>query len=130
MPPPLVAELNTPEVPLNAPIEAENARADRSTSHLNQSSRPTLQLIYGTSSIEEIKGIQNADDLALWTHRRFAAKNTLTAKDAEAVELAYLQVLKASHNGLDDPLDPRREIVRLASDQSRKAGRALPLWTN
>ena len=79
--------------------------------------------------IEEIKGSQNADDLALWTHRRFAAKNTLTAKDAEAVELAYLQVLKASHNGLDGlPILTRNRPTCFRS--SRKAGRALPLWTN
>jgi hypothetical protein len=52
--------------------------------------------------IEEIKSIRNADHLAVWTHGRFAAKNTLKAEDAEAVELAYSRSLKASHNDLDD----------------------------
>ena len=27
--------------------------------------------------IAEINGVQNADELALWAHRRFATKNTL-----------------------------------------------------
>ena len=36
--------------------------------------------------IAEINGAKNADELALWAHRRFAAKNTLTTDDARAVE--------------------------------------------
>ena len=41
--------------------------------------------------VAEIKNAsQNADELALWARRRFAAKNTLTTDDAKAVETAYL----------------------------------------
>jgi hypothetical protein len=53
---------------------------------------------------------QNADELALWAHRRLTAKNTLTADDARAVESAYLDVLKA-FDGLDrQAVEPEREL--------------------
>lgn len=71
--------------------------------------------------IEEINGSQNPDDLALWAHRRFAAKNTLTAEDAEAVEEAYLQVLKMSYNGLDGPSD-RKESSSNSLPTKPKSG--------
>ena len=51
--------------------------------------------------IVEINRAKNADELALWAHRRFAAKNTLTADDAKAVEIAYLEILKAAPDHQD-----------------------------
>ncbi|MCK1518497.1 ERF family protein [Bradyrhizobium sp. 190] len=57
--------------------------------------------------IAEINGSKNPDDLALWVHRRFAAKNTLTTEDAAAVETAYIHALKASHDGLDYLFEPK-----------------------
>ena len=43
----------------------------------------------------EITQVKSPDDLAQWTHRRFAAKNTLTTDDAQMVEQAYLLKLKS-----------------------------------
>ena len=43
--------------------------------------------------IAEIQELKDSDDLALWAHRRLPAKNTLTAVDARAVEVAYQEVL-------------------------------------
>jgi ERF superfamily len=59
--------------------------------------------------IAEINGVQNADELALWAHRRFATKNTLMTDDARAVETAYLEVLKASDDsqGTEAGAEPR-----------------------
>jgi len=43
--------------------------------------------------IAEIAGLKTADELAVWAHRRLAAKNTLTAEDARLVEAAYAELL-------------------------------------
>ena len=43
--------------------------------------------------IAEIQQFKDPDDLALWAHRRLPAKNTLTADDARAVEVAYQELL-------------------------------------
>src|SRR5260370_8039859 len=46
--------------------------------------------------IAEIAGLKTADDLALWAHRRLAAKNTLAADDARLVEAAYPDLLQSA----------------------------------
>jgi hypothetical protein len=46
--------------------------------------------------IAEIHDLKDSDDLALWAHRRLPAKNTLTADDARAVEVAYEALLNTS----------------------------------
>lgn len=43
--------------------------------------------------VAEIRDLTDAENLALWAHRRFAAKNSLTTDDARAVEAAYQAVL-------------------------------------
>ena len=43
--------------------------------------------------IAEIDDLKDPGDLALWAHRRLPAKNTLTADDARAVEVAFQEVL-------------------------------------
>jgi hypothetical protein len=43
----------------------------------------------------EIEGLTSADDAALWAHRRFAAKNQLSAVDAQQVEEAFAVKLAA-----------------------------------
>jgi len=44
--------------------------------------------------LQEIYSIATDDDLALWAHRSLAIKNTLTQKDSQAVETAYLLKLE------------------------------------
>jgi ERF superfamily len=51
--------------------------------------------------IAEIQMLGNADDLALWAHRRLPAKNTLFADDARDVEAAYERILNVSVEQLD-----------------------------
>jgi ERF superfamily len=46
--------------------------------------------------IAEIHELKDGGDLALWAHRRLPAKNTLTADDARAVEVAYEATFIAS----------------------------------
>ena len=52
------------------------------------------------------------DDPALWAHRRLPAKNTLTADDARAVEVAYEAVLNPSdQQSRPEPDDLSREVT-------------------
>ncbi len=44
----------------------------------------------------EIKALTNDEELALWAHRRLSTKNTLSAEDARAVEVAYQAALASS----------------------------------
>jgi hypothetical protein len=46
--------------------------------------------------VREIEDLKNADELATWAYRRFAAKNTLTESDAREVESAYKALLDKS----------------------------------
>ena len=60
--------------------------------------------------VAEIHGLRDGDDLALWAHRRLPAKNTLTADDACAVEVAYQVVLDATNR--DDQGQPGKSQIR------------------
>ena len=52
--------------------------------------------------LKEINNVTDGDDLALWAHRRIAAKNTLTPNDALAIEAAYRALLEAPGGDLQD----------------------------
>jgi hypothetical protein len=54
----------------------------------------------------EICTSTDAEDLALWAHRRLPAKNTLTEADARLVEAAYQSILVVSQN--DDLQGPEQ----------------------
>jgi hypothetical protein len=55
--------------------------------------------------LAEIANLNQADDLALWAHRRLPAKNTLAADDARAVETAYQLVLDDVHRAAEGQAD-------------------------
>jgi hypothetical protein len=90
--------------------------------------------------VAEIRDLKDGDDLALWAHRRLPAKNTLTADDARAVEVAYRAALDAtSHEARDEhgqvtaskpeprSTNPGNEIAKDNSQQSLAAKTVLPL---
>jgi ERF superfamily len=52
--------------------------------------------------LKEINDLTDGDDLALWAHRRIAAKNTLTPNDALAIEAGYRALLEAPGGDLQD----------------------------
>jgi hypothetical protein len=55
----------------------------------------------------EIGALKDGEDLAVWAHRRLAAKNMLTNNDALLIEDAYRTILEASNRVyLDQPADP------------------------
>jgi hypothetical protein len=93
-----------PSPAINVPIGSESPKAPERIDPHAVSTCPIVRSISRPAGQADRRnqGIQNADDLAVWTHRRFAAKNTLETEDAEAVELAYSRSLKASHNDLDN----------------------------
>ena len=72
--------------------------------------------------IAEIQQLKDPDDLALWAHRRLPAKNTLTADDARAVEVAYQELLIQSDAQPQDVAALDQPTSKLASPLL-KAGR-------
>jgi hypothetical protein len=82
-------------------IQQTNRKSPNGSVHKPRQPRPVLALEPSAALrdqlVAEIVSIKLADDLALWAHRRMAAKNTLTAEDARTVEAAYQAVLDASH---------------------------------
>jgi hypothetical protein len=52
--------------------------------------------------LREINDLTDGDELALWAHRRIAAKNTLTSNDASVVEAAYRVLLEAPNGVFRD----------------------------
>jgi hypothetical protein len=58
--------------------------------------------------VEEIVSIETADALALWARGSLPTKNALTQQDAQAVETAYVEKLKAcseEHGPIAEPSD-------------------------
>jgi hypothetical protein len=71
--------------------------------------------------IAEISDLTNGDDLASWAYRRLPAKNSLTAKDAFAVEIAYEHLLSPQKNALADTAGASRALDQLFSNLNSEA---------
>jgi len=102
-------DIITTEPSSNAPNDTTgNVRASRSLPN-GSMRRPKPVLAAEQSAtlrdqlIAEIADLKDGDELAFWAHRRLPAKNTLTAEDALAVEVAYEHLLSPL-NGPDLPL--------------------------
>ena len=61
----------------------------------------------------------STDDAAAWAHRNLAAKNTLTAADAQIVEERF----QARLSTISDGLDPSEPPNILSVENARPAGR-------
>ena len=97
-------DLDAPE-PFQAPQPPDSEPLVKATGGRVQSSRPpTLtskeSAILRDRLIAEIPGVPTEETLALWAHRSLPLKNTLTAVDAQAVEMAYLARLTACSDTL------------------------------
>jgi hypothetical protein len=99
--------------------------------------------------VAELDGLQSADEAASWAHRSLPAKNTLTAADADLVEIGFRARLAAFGDGLPPaealeatqsapeahPGLPRAEAVaasvaapdQAAADAARPAGKTIRL---
>jgi hypothetical protein len=75
--------------------------------------------------VAEIHELADADDLALWAHRQLVAKNTLSAEDAHAVELAYQSRLDATNRQPDQILDPA-PLPESNNPENGAGGRHIP----
>jgi ERF superfamily len=77
--------------------------------------------------IAEIQQVKDPDDLALWAYRRLPAKNTLTAGDALAVEVAYQEVLVVTDQppldvaALDQPTSNQSSPLQKTGRKRNKA---------
>ncbi len=105
-------DLDAPDI-LNEPgpaIDTPNRSAATNRQPRNGSVRkPPKPLLAAEASaalrdqlIAEIQRLNEAEELALWAHRRLPAKNTLTADDARIVEAAYQVVLSALNPAADE----------------------------
>jgi len=99
-------------IPSDPDRESQNHRKPPSGSiHKPRQPKPVLaagpSVALRDEMIGEIANLNGGDDLALWAHRRLAAKNTLSADDARAVEAAYDELLKASYR---DPANNADQI--------------------
>jgi hypothetical protein len=122
-------------LPEPSPTMKANVKANRPTSQGSQNGtihRPRQAnpvLVAGPSAtlrdqlVKEINDLRDSDDLALWAHRRIAAKNTLTSDDARAVEEAYRALLEAPSGDLQD--GPR--TAGLLAERGLPENEAAPL---
>ena len=108
-------DLDAPDpLPEPSPNVKANVKADRPTNqgsqngtiHRPRQAKPVLgaepSAALRDQLLKEINDLTDGDDLALWAHRRIAAKNTLTPNDALAIEAAYRAVLEAPGGDLLD----------------------------
>ncbi len=100
-----------PSPAMEAPVEPAgtnpNTRKSRNGSvHKPRQPKPVLaaqpSAALRDQLVAEIRDLKDGDDLALWAHRRLPAKNTLTADDARAVEVAYQAVLDTTNRDSQD----------------------------
>jgi hypothetical protein len=73
--------------------------------------------------VAEIHDLSEAEDLALWAHRRLPAKNTLTSDDARVVEAAYQAILDAPSDGVRG----RAEVAALLPEIGSLGSEAVPV---
>src|ERR1700712_5121421 len=86
----------------DAPFETirtdHNARQPpRGSVHKPRQPQPILPAVQSATLrnklIAKMTNVKNGDDLPLWAHRRWPAKNALTADDARTVEAASQRIL-------------------------------------
>ena len=80
--------------------------------------------------LRELDGLSSADDAALWAQRRLAAKNALSAADAERVEQAFdARLATFPTETADQPSVPgnaqQRRSVRPRRRQSHRVDKSL-----
>jgi len=107
-----------------------NRKPPNGSVHKPRQPRPVLALEPSAALrdqlVAEIVGIKLTDDLALWAHRRMAAKNTLTAEDARTVEAAYQAVLDASHAGAVVKQTPNSPDATVSGDTNNGPENVVP----
>jgi hypothetical protein len=67
-----------------------------------------------TELLRQIDGLNSADEAALWAQQRLAAKNQLSAADAQQVEEAFatkLEVIPAENAKADEAMTPFKESL-------------------
>jgi hypothetical protein len=102
-----------PQLPIEPPVKGHNGRT--------QSSRPPTLTPKESATLRDrligdIPAVSSEEALALWAHRSLPLKNTLTAADAQAVEVAYLARLTAcaaeASSASAPPSEERPEVER------------------
>jgi hypothetical protein len=89
------------------PSQSAPTRGNRPNGSIHKPQRPKPVLTAEPSAalrdqlIAEINELKDGDAIAVWAHRRLPAKNTLTADDARAVEIACQVVLSALDLGAE-----------------------------
>lgn len=109
-----------PSPTVKATVEAHrptNQGSQNGTIHRPRQAKPVLgaepSAALRDQLVKEINDLTDGDDLALWAHRRIAAKNTLTSDDARAIEAAYGALLEAPSGDLRD----RPEVAGLLAER-------------
>jgi ERF superfamily len=120
-------DLDAPDLITLAASEAKTERADqKSKGRRNGGSRYLRQEALGTTYnpgleptasaalrdklMAELKRLQSSDEAAAWAHRTMGAKNSLNARDAERIELAFqlkLSTLTAPEPNVSGPNLPK-----------------------
>ena len=112
-------DLDAPDpLPEPSPAVKADGKANRPTNqgsrngtiHTPRQAKPVLgaepSAALRDQLLKEINNLADGDDLALWAHRRIAAKNTLAPNDALAIEAAYRALLEAARGDLQDQPSP------------------------
>jgi hypothetical protein len=99
-----------PQQPTNAEARSHATSAPRRTEKFAQPARSVLRPeqsgVLREQLLADIGKLQSSDGAADWVHKNLAAKNTLIAADAEAVEAAFrdrLAKIEAASERVQDP---------------------------
>ena len=124
-------DLLEPSTAIHAPVNPSeslqnNRKSPSGSIHKPRVPKPILSAEASSTLrdqlVAEILELKDADDLALWAHRRLSAKNTLTADDARAVEGAYQATLEATNRDVQNQLDqipgPKSEPRSICSENA------------
>jgi hypothetical protein len=86
-------------LPAAAPSPTQRRSSDRTLHRAPVLDQPA-SMVLRDQMLAELTPVKGGENLALWAHRRLAAKNTLTPDDAKAVESAYQAILDASQGAV------------------------------
>ena len=114
-------KVNSKTVGNGGPQTRSDRRAGRATANSSDSPSRQAELSVVLSAslraelLREVEGLSSADDAAVWAQRRLAAKNALSAADAEHVEQAFESKLATVMRELgDEARGPYEHVKRLA----------------
>jgi hypothetical protein len=112
--------LTKPSQPKQVPTSHQLRKPPKSVVHRPPVLSEALSSQLRETLLAEVSVLNDSEELALWTHRRLVAKNTLTTDDARILEAAYQTIVDRLNS-----LEPSVAMTQGTQDEQAEANLAI-----